>query len=165
MSFSMALGIGVLGCAAIAAVTFLAGRPRRMSHRVCAALGWLWVAGVVGLTFGTRSGGGRAVNVELLDVSNPADVRDFLLNILMFVPGGLLSASAGLRFAAAAACGFLGSLAIEVTQYLTSSGRTADVNDLLANSLGCVAGYACAVAVRAVFRRAVTETGGPSGRA
>ncbi|MGW2190675.1 VanZ family protein [Streptomyces sp. NPDC001667] len=164
MSFSMALGIGVLGCVAIAAVTFVVGRPRRISHRVCAAAGWLWVAGVVGLTFGTRSGGGQAVNVELLDVSNPADVWDFFLNVLMFVPGGLLAACAGLRFRATAACGLLGSLAIEVTQYLTASGRTADVNDLLANSLGCVAGYVCAAAVQAVFRRAMT-TGRPRGRA
>ncbi len=146
MSFSVALSVGVLGCLAIAAVTFLLGRPQRRSHRVCAALGWLWVAGVVGLTFGTRSGGGQAVNLMPLDASNPANTWDFFLNVLMFVPGGLLLASAGTRLLAAGTYGFLGSLAIEVTQYLTSSGRTADINDLLANTLGCLIGYACVAA-------------------
>ncbi|MFB7633549.1 VanZ family protein [Streptomyces sp. NPDC056149] len=159
MSFPVALSIGVLGCAVIAAVTFMFRSPRRTSHRVCAALGWLWVAGVVGLTFGTRSGGGQALNLKLLDLSNPADTWDFFLNVLMFVPGGLLLASAGARFATAAACGFLGSLAIEATQYLAASGRTADINDLLANTLGCVAGYACAAAVRAAFRGTRTVAG------
>ncbi|WP_438483744.1 VanZ family protein [Streptomyces sp. S186] len=152
MSFPIALSIGVLGCVAIAVATFLTGRPRRTSHRVCAALGWLWVAGVVGLTFGTRSGGGQAMNLKLLDLSNPADAWDFFLNVLMFVPGGLLMASAGMRLLGAATLGFLGSLAIETMQYLTASGRTADINDLLANTLGCVAGFACAAAVRIAFR-------------
>ncbi|AJC52992.1 MULTISPECIES: VanZ family protein [Streptomyces] len=164
MSFPLALSIGVLGCGVIAAVTFLIGRPRRTSHRVCSALGWLWVAGVVGLTFGTRSGGGQAMNLRLLDLSNPADTWDFFLNVLMFLPGGLLLASAGVSLLTATTVGFLGSLAIETTQYLTASGRTADVNDLLANTLGCVAGYACAAAVRAAFRR-TTATAGPRLRA
>nr|WP_202487142.1 VanZ family protein [Streptomyces sp. SID8354] len=146
------MSIGVFGCFAIVGVTFLAGRPRRASHRVCAALGWLWVAGVVGLTFGTRSGGGQALNFKLLDLANPADAWDFFLNVLMFVPGGLLLASAGMRLLGAATWGFLGSLAIETMQYLTASGRTADINDLLANTLGCVAGFACAAAVRIAFR-------------
>ncbi|QZL07997.1 VanZ family protein (plasmid) [Streptomyces sp. BHT-5-2] len=160
MSFPLALSIGVLGCVAIAVVTFLTGRPRKVSHRVCAALGWLWVAGVVGLTFGTRSGGGQALNFKLLDLSNPADAWDFFLNVLMFVPGGLLLASAGVRLLGAATWGFLGSFGIETMQYLTASGRTADINDLLANTLGCVVGFACAAAVRTLFRR-TRALGGP----
>ncbi|MEV4738916.1 VanZ family protein [Streptomyces sp. NPDC049555] len=163
MSFALAVTVGVLGCVVLAAVTFLLGRPRRVSHRVCTALGWLWVAGVVGLTFGTRSGGGQAVNLKLLDVSNPADTWDFFLNVLMFVPGGLLLASAGTRLASAVACGFAGSLAIETTQYLTSSGRTADINDLLSNTAGCVVGYACAAALRAAVRRTAAATATAAG--
>ncbi|MFC5721040.1 VanZ family protein [Streptomyces gamaensis] len=158
MSFSTALTIGIAGCFAVAAAGFLLGRPRRISHRVAAALGWLWVLGVIGLTFGTRSGGGQAVNLRLLDGTNPADTKDFLLNVLMFVPGGIVLAVAGTRFAWAALFGFLGSLVIETTQYLTSSGRTADINDLLANTLGCLAGFACAALVRAGL-------GGSGGRA
>ncbi|GAA2710405.1 MULTISPECIES: VanZ family protein [Streptomyces] len=107
------------------------------------------------------AGAGQAVNLKLLDVSNPADSWDFFLNVVMFVPGGLLPASAGTRLATAAACGFAGSLAIETMQYLTSSGRTADINDLLSNSGGCVAAYACAAAVRAAARRAAATAAGP----
>ncbi|WP_229853000.1 VanZ family protein [Streptomyces albospinus] len=98
------------------------------------------------------------MNLKLLDGSNPADTWDFFLNVLMFVPGGLLLASAGVRLLTAAASGFLGSLAIETTQYLTASGRTADINDLLANTLGCVAGYVTAAAVRGVCRRVEAVT-------
>jgi glycopeptide antibiotics resistance protein len=39
------------------------------------------------------------------------------------------------------------SLAIEVTQYATDLGRTADVNDLLTNVLGAAIGWALARAL------------------
>ncbi|WP_435244475.1 VanZ family protein [Streptomyces sioyaensis] len=148
MSLSLASGIGVLGSVLIAICAMLAGRPRRIAHRVVLALGWLWVACVIGFTFGTRSGGGQAVNIALLDVANPADLLDFLLNMLLFAPGGILLAVLRTGVWPAGALAFLGSLAIEVTQYLTASGRTADINDLLSNTSGCIAGYACAAAVR-----------------
>lgn len=147
VSLSLALGAGVLGSALIAVAATLAGRPRRIAHRVVPALGWLWVACVIGFTFGSRSGGGQAVNLALLDVAHPADLIDFLLNMAMFAPGGILLAVLRTGLWPAGALAFLGSLAIEVTQYLTASGRTADINDLLSNTLGCIAGYACAAAV------------------
>ncbi|MFH8349919.1 VanZ family protein [Streptomyces sp. NPDC018045] len=155
MSFGVALAVGALGCLLIAVASAFAGRPRRVALRAVAALGWLWAAGVVGLTFGTRSGGGQAVNVELLDVTNSADVVDFLLNTLMFVPGGIFLAVVRGGFRRACAAGFLASLTIEATQYLTASGRTADVNDLLANTAGCAAGYLVAATLRDLFSRRV----------
>ncbi|WP_256331921.1 VanZ family protein [Streptomyces sp. 2314.4] len=147
VSLSLAFGAGVLGSVLIAVGATLADRPRRIAHRVVLALGWLWVACVIGFTFGTRSGGGQAVNLTLLDMANPADLIDFLLNMAMFAPGGILLAVLRTGVWPAGALAFLGSLAIEVTQYLTASGRTADINDLLSNTLGCTAGYACAAAV------------------
>ncbi|KUL34116.1 hypothetical protein ADL22_31030 [Streptomyces sp. NRRL F-4489] len=154
MSFSVALAAGCIGAAAIAVTAFALRRPRRPSHRVIAALGWLWVCGVAGLTFGTRSGGGQAVNLALLDTSNPADVHDFILNMIMFVPGGALLAGLRTPLWAAGLCGFLGSLTIETTQYLARTGRTADINDLLSNTLGCLAGFACAALIRLIANAA-----------
>lgn len=153
MSLSAALSVGVVGSVVIAVLTFVTGRPRRAAHRVTAALGWLWAAGIVGLTFGTPPVGGQAVNVELLNVGNTADIKDFLVNIAMFVPGGILLAVAHAGYRWACIVGALGSLTIEVTQYLTASGRTADINDLLANTAGCIIGYLCAAAVRKTTSR------------
>lgn len=147
VSLSLALAAGVLGSVLIAVWTTLADRPRRIAHRVVASLGWLWVACVIGLTFGTRSGGGKAVNMALLDLGNPADLVDFLLNMAMFAPGGILLGVLRTGLWQAGALVLLGSLAIEVTQYLTASGRTADLNDLLSNAAGGIAGYVCAAAV------------------
>ncbi|MEU9125831.1 VanZ family protein [Streptomyces sp. NPDC048506] len=131
----------------------MATRPLRAAQRVLLGLVWLWAAVVVSLTFGTRSGGGQAVNIALLDIGNPADVVDFLLNTALFVPGGILFAALGRRWSTAGLCGFFGSLAIETTQYLVRSGRTSDINDLLSNTLGCLVGYALAAAALDVLRR------------
>ncbi|MEV0373111.1 VanZ family protein [Streptomyces sp. NPDC050636] len=140
---AVALTFGVAG----GLITFAATRARRTSERVLLGLVWLWAAGVVCLTFGTRSGGGQAVNFALLDIGNSADIVDFLLNMALFLPGGILFATLGCRWFTAGLLGFLGSFAIEMTQYLVRSGRTSDINDLLSNTLGCLFGYACAAAV------------------
>jgi len=75
------------------------------------------------------------------------DLRTFLLNIILTVPLGLFlplvtNIRSGKRVVLLA-LGF--SAAIETVQYVTdvllSSGRTADVNDLLANTLGALLGY------------------------
>ncbi|MGB8941134.1 MAG: VanZ family protein [Streptomyces sp.] len=147
MSFDIALVVGVLGSLLIAVITWALGLPRRASQRGVAILGWLWAAGVVGLTFGTGSGGGKAVNVALLDLGNSADRVDFLLNTVMFVPGGILLSVLRARLRSAILFGLLASLVIESAQYVTESGRTADINDLLSNTIGCAFGYLCARAI------------------
>jgi glycopeptide antibiotics resistance protein len=88
------------------------------------------------------------------------DARTFLLNILMTVPLGVLLPLVcrvrGVVHLAGLAAGF--SASVEVVQFLTdvlvSSGRTADVNDLAANTLGAVAGF---LMLRGLCRVAVVD--------
>ncbi|MGW1072015.1 VanZ family protein [Streptomyces sp. NPDC002537] len=136
-------------------MTYAATRNHHTSRRVLLSLVWLWAGVVVSLTFGTRSGGGQAVNFSLLDVGNPADVVDFLLNMALFLPGGILFATLGCRPSTAGLFGLLGSLAIETTQYLVRSGRTSDINDLLSNTLGCLVGFGCAAVVISALGRSI----------
>ncbi|MEU8242204.1 VanZ family protein [Actinoplanes missouriensis] len=91
------------------------------------------------------------------------DVVTFVANIVMFVPLGVLLAlgdrtrtrTAGNVARIALAC----SATVEIVQFLTnvlvSSGRQADVNDLIANTLGGVIGF---LAWRAVSVRVVSAT-------
>jgi hypothetical protein len=75
------------------------------------------------------------------------DTRTLVLNIVMTFPLGLLlpflTRVSGVR--QVALTGFALSAAVEVTQFLSdvlvSGGRTADVNDLPANTVGAVLGY------------------------
>lgn len=65
------------------------------------------------------------------------------LNAVMFVPLGFLLPLVwrrGARLAPVAAFGFAFSLAIELTQLLNN--RTTDIDDLLMNTLGALAGFA-----------------------
>ena len=89
------------------------------------------------------------------------DVVTFVANIVMFLPLGALLAMTGRTRTTrqiamiALAC----SAAIEIVQFLTnvlvSSGRQADVNDLLANTLGGVLGF---LAWRAISVKLVSAT-------
>ncbi|MFE7540439.1 VanZ family protein [Streptomyces platensis] len=156
MSFTaIALLVGFAG----GLLTWVATRARRTSQRVLLSLVWLWAAGVVSLTFGTRSGGGRPINIALLDVSNSADIVDFVVNMALFLPGGILFAALGYRWFTAGLFGFLGSLAIETAQYLVRWGRTADINDLLSNTTGCLVGFVGTAVVISVLGRSTAPGG------
>ncbi|MEU9485980.1 VanZ family protein [Streptomyces decoyicus] len=152
MFFPVTFLIGLLGGVALYAVTTRRRSPRQMSQRVALGLLWLWAACVVYFTFGTPSGGGQALNLKPLDLTNAADIKDAVLNVLMFAPVGLLLARLPVRWYQATLFGFLGSLTIEVTQYLTRSGRSADINDLTSNTLGALIGFSCTAAVLALAR-------------
>ena len=83
------------------------------------------------------------------------DVATFALNIVLTLPLGLLLPLAtrirGVAHLVLLAFGF--STVIEIVQYLSnvllSSGRTGDVNDLIANTIGALFGY---IAYRALSR-------------
>lgn len=82
------------------------------------------------------------------------DTADYVQNALIFVPLGLLLPLAFpvRSIAAIAACGFGLSLTIEVLQLINAltggqGGHIADVNDLLANTVGAPIGFVVARAI------------------
>jgi glycopeptide antibiotics resistance protein len=141
----------------------------RYRHRLL--LAWAWVGYAMAVLAVTLlplqiATGDYANQVPWYETGNwlpvvTIDAVTFVANIVMFVPLGVLLAMAGRtrtpRQAAliALAC----SAGIEIVQYLTnvlvSSGRTADVNDLIANTLGAVLGF---LAWRAISVRLITAT-------
>lgn len=75
---------------------------------------------------------------------------EFGTNILLFMPLSFLGATFRPRwgFGTWLLVGFLGTSAIELTQLLVLTARSATIYDVLANTLGTVAGYAAVVAWR-----------------
>lgn len=76
-------------------------------------------------------------------------VRDFVLNVALFVPLGLLLPLLLVRFDSLRRMAFFGfrvAVIIEGLQLLLTmffgSGRSVDINDMIANTLGVVVGYA-----------------------
>lgn len=97
--------------------------------------GWLLV--VMVLTVGFSHGSGSTVNLQL----GHRLTRDDVANVIMFLPAGILLALAGAGWPSSLIVGFLGSVAIETTQYVARIGRVSDVNDILTNTVGAVLGY------------------------
>lgn len=95
-----------------------------------------------------RTAGPWNENLQLVPLATvPEDPSGMALNVLLFVPLGILLPLL-LRKAAPTrvlAVGFLLSLAIEVTQLVgdltVSSARIADVDDLIGNTTGTAVGY------------------------
>lgn len=76
------------------------------------------------------------------------DLKTFILNIIMLVPFGMYLPLINSRFDSikkTAKLGFLLSLSIEIVQIIIritlGSARSADINDIIANTLGAVLGY------------------------
>lgn len=76
------------------------------------------------------------------------DVKTFVLNIIMLVPFGVYLPFLNPKIQSvkqAARLGFYVSLSFELTQLairiLLGSGRSTDINDLIANTLGAVIGF------------------------
>ncbi len=86
--------------------------------------------------------GGRAWQINLTPFSDPdTDLIAYGLNVLLFVPFGLLFPlfrPAGKRMLSTVTAGFLFSLAVELSQLLNN--RRTDIDDLILNTLGTVAG-------------------------
>ena len=76
------------------------------------------------------------------------DPTGYMLNVALFVPLGVLLPLVWrvLSVRRAVAIGFLASLVVELIQFIlvisVTSGRVADVDDLIANTLGTLLGYA-----------------------
>lgn len=111
--------------------------PRRW---VAIAIG-AWLVAVVFMTVRPGSGLGVRLNLVPIVVDGPGSAFDAILNTFVFVPVGILLAVLGWRVLSALGVALGISLAIEITQYLTNVGRTADVNDLITNTLGAAIGW------------------------
>ena len=92
-------------------------------------------------------------NTNLIPLSNfTANVRQYVENVLLFLPIGLLLPSLYGRHQTFKRCmlpGFCFSLSIELLQLF--SFRSSDVNDLLMNTLGCAAGYGIFALIRKLY--------------
>lgn len=80
--------------------------------------------------------------VNLLPFSNQIDLKGYLLNIVLFIPLGFFASLIWKRFAKTAyifLTGFGFSLLIEASQLLSYRGT--DVDDLILNTLGAMAGF------------------------
>lgn len=102
----------------------------------------------------------------LFDHTSPPRLSEILANVVLFVPLGLFgpllltrAASTTARSARLLAAGLLMSVAMESLQYLLNTGRAADVDDVLTNVLGTLAGLALFAAANRFSPAAVTERG------
>lgn len=148
----------VLPAALIAAVVVAAASRRRGAD--AATIAWritavAYVAALISATlfpFQVDIGPYAAVGGEWWESINAVplvslDPRNFLLNIAMTVPLGLLLPVLTRRrsLGAVLVAGLATSAGIEVAQYvclrLLSGGRTSDIDDVIANVLGVAIGY------------------------
>ncbi len=133
-------------------------RPRHPRPRLVIAAVLVWLAAVVFMT--VRPGNGRGVRLNLVPivVDGPGSAFDAILNLFVFVPPGLLLAVAGWRLLAVLAAALATSFTIELVQYLTDWGRTADVNDLLTNVAGAGLGWLIGWSILRARGRSTLET-------
>ena len=120
---------------------------------------WIAVAAwfVATLFMTVRPGSGEGVRLNLIPivVDGPGSAFDAFRNFFVFVPLGILLAVIGLRLVAVLGTALAVSLAIEITQFVTDWGRTADVNDLITNVAGAALGWFVAWLIH---RAAVSRT-------
>ena len=91
--------------------------------------------------------------------SGDLGLQDFTANAVLFFPLGALLVASGLRAPWAVVTVFLTSLAIETLQFVAIPGRDASNADLLANSLGGLAGVALAANFGALWRPSAALAG------
>lgn len=89
------------------------------------------------------------------------DVKTFILNIMMLMPFGLYLPLLNSKFASLkniAYHGFFLSLSFEVFQLMIrivfGNGRSTDINDLIANTIGAIVGY---ILIKALLKRKVWD--------
>ncbi|WP_314650294.1 VanZ family protein [uncultured Microbacterium sp.] len=171
----------VVPAALVAAIIVIAVSRR---HRADAATtAWrvaavAYVAALVSATlfpFQVLIGPYAPVSGDWWDSINPIplvglDPRNFLLNIAMTVPLGILLPVLTRRrsLRAVLTAGLATSLGIEVTQYiclrLLSSGRSSDIDDVIANVIGVAIGYAVYRVVAAWRLNSQRRPTGPAAR-
>ncbi|MCS5734420.1 VanZ family protein [Herbiconiux daphne] len=146
--------------AALALVGVICAFEPSPAHRGrIAALALIWLAAVLFMTLRPGTGLGVRLYLTPLVVDGPGSAVDAVLNVFVFVPLGLLLALAAVRFRTVLLGALALSLIIEVTQYVSDVGRTADINDIITNVTGACFGWALATAIHLLARRAAARRG------
>ena len=130
--------ISVIYILAIIYLTFISREPMPIHHYSINPFG----AARRGLEFG----GGLISGLlhGTVKITNWAELRNIILNILLFIPFGYLLPSLfpRLRWWQVVLLGLAFSLCIELLQLITKLGY-ADVDDLINNTLGAAIGWLC----------------------
>ena len=111
----------------------------------------MWTAATAYLTM--HPGHSGRLNLVPFNYGVAASPFEPVSNVLLFIPLGILLASLAWRWFAVLALGLGLSLVIETTQYLLNQGRTADVDDVIENTLGALIGWAVVLVVHRVEAR------------
>lgn len=157
----VALVLGVTGALVVTCV--LAVRRGRLPRRALDVLplgSWLVVVAL--MTLLRIQGGGSAVNLSLEATVDATTVA----NALLFVPLGYLGYGLLARrplLTATVACAGL-STGIELLQHFAALNRIADVNDVLANTLGGAVGACAAVVHQRTTRGNLVQSEARAGR-
>ncbi len=144
VSFCLLLGAGAIGLV----------RAARQRHSVTrpVILGLvMWGAAAAYLTL--HPGHSGPLNLVPFDFGSAASPLEPISNVLLFIPLGILLATSDLRWFAVVGAGLGLSLVIETTQYLLNNGRTADINDVMENTLGTVVGWLVVFAIKGIANR------------
>jgi glycopeptide antibiotics resistance protein len=112
----------------------------------------IWAAAVGFMTLRPGTGLGVRLNLLPLQFDGPGSTVDAVLNTFVFLPLGLLMVLAGARLSTVLVVALASTLTIEVTQYVTDLGRTADVNDVITNTVGALLGAAVLLGLRRLGR-------------
>ena len=130
--------LSMIYVAAIIYLAFISREPMPIHHYSINPFG----AARRGLEFG----GGliQGIFSGTVKITNWAELRNIILNILLFIPFGYLLPSLfpRLRWWQVVLLGLAFSLCIELLQLITKLGY-ADVDDLINNTLGAVIGFLC----------------------
>ena len=140
-------GLAIFGCVR-------AAMPWRTTRSGIVIAVVVWFATTAFMTVRPGTGLGVRLNLIPFVVDGPGSAFDAFRNFFVFVPLGILLAVIGWRLLAVLGVALALSLSIEVVQYFTNWGRTADVNDLITNVAGVALGWFIAWTIRrAVSRR------------
>lgn len=144
LSFGLLLGVATIGLVR-------AARHRTEVTRSAVVALLMWGAATAYLTL--HPGHSGRLNLVPFNYGIAASPFEPVSNVLLFIPLGIVLATLGWRWFAVVGLGLGLSLVIESTQYLLNQGRTADVDDVIENTLGALVGWVVVLVVHRIAAR------------